>query len=167
MAGLYGQTDALAIAVVERINTCSTLSMQVSAQLRYRLLDPLVNIPGIESPVNVFIAPGSERSVRQGISTAFESTYTLHIAIQQLITGADNEETQCAALMRLRSEIVDDLRQRMFSLTDAVHPVNNVFVVQAETAAEANRTSLTYNLARLLNDHVFESDTIVTFKASA
>lgn len=167
MSGTYGQTDALAIAIAERITVCGTLSLPVTAQRRFRMLDPMTEIPAYDEPVSVFVAPGMERSDRAGISTAFESTYTVHIALQQQISGAADEEVQCERLMRLRSEILEDLRTRSFQLTDAVHPVTHAFVISVENASENGKVGLPYNLARLLNDHVFESDTILTLKASA
>lgn len=162
----YGQTDALAMAIVDRISTLP-LCMDVLAERRYRLLDLLPNIPKVGEPVSVGLYPDEERSERQGISTAFASLYAVHVYIQQQVSDAEDEEAQCALLTRLRSEIIEDLKLRAFSLDDAVHPVSGVFLWQIRNSHENGPARGLYNLARLMNDHVYESDTILIFKASA
>ena len=124
MTSVYGQTDALALDIAERINNISaTLCLTVNAERRFRLLDILPNIPAVGEPVSVGLYPDEERSERLGISTAFSSLYAVHLYIQQQVSGAVDEESQCALLTRLRSEILDDLRSTLFVLAQAVHPV--------------------------------------------
>jgi hypothetical protein len=139
----------------------------VAAERRFRLLDRLEDIPTFNQPASVDVFPDEEKGERQGISTAFASEYAIHIYIQQQVSGASDEEAQCALLTRLRSEIVEDMKKRAFNLTDAVHPVNNIFLWRLRNADENGPAKGLYNLKRLMNEHVYESDTILVFKASA
>jgi hypothetical protein len=164
----YGQTDALALAVVARINSLSgTFCIPVSAERRFRLLDRLKDIPAYNAPASVDVFPDTKAGQRQGISTAFASEYAIHIYIQQQVSDAADEEAQCALLARLESEIVDDIEDVAFNLDDAVHPVKNVFLWKYYNADENGPAKGLYNLKRLMGEHVYESDTILVFKASA
>lgn len=158
----FGQTDALALAVVAWLNAnAATFSMPMTAERRFRLIRELPDIPAFDQAASVDVFPDSEQSQRQGISTAFASSYAVHVFIQQQVAGAPDEDAQCALLTQLRSEIVEGLKLRMFQLANAVHAVQNVFLDQLKSA-----DSGLYNLARLLELHVYESDTILVFKAA-
>lgn len=157
-----GQTDALALAIVDWIvANAGSFSLPINAQRRFRLVDELPNIPDYNQPVNVDVFPDVEHSERQGFSTAFASTYAVHLFIQQRVTGAASEDAQCALLTSLRSQVIESLKLRMFSLENAVHPVNGLILKHIKSADRG-----LYNLQRLLTDHVYESDTILTFRAS-
>ena len=160
---VFGQTDALALAIVDWLTANSgTFVLPVAAERRFALIDDLPSIPVYNAPASVDVFPDIEVSQRQGISTAFSSEYAVHIYIQQQVGGAADEEAQCALLAQLRSQIVESLKLRAFQLTNAVHPVPNVFLAHVKSADKAGL----YNLARLLELHVFESDTILIFKAA-
>ena len=163
MPDAFGQTDALALAIVDWLNnTVGTLCVPFDAERRFRLIDELPEIPGPSDKASVDVFPDSEASERQGVSTAFQSNYAVHIFIQQKLTGAPDEDAQCALLTQLRSQIIEALKLRMFNLTNAVHPVDRVFLHSIKSADKG-----LYNLARLLELHVYESDTLLIFKAAA
>ncbi len=159
----FGQTDALARAVVEWLNNhVMDFCTPIAAQRRFRLIDDLTALPDHESPAAVDVFPGGETGDREGISTAFASSYAIHIVIQQQLSGASDKEAQCAQLAQLRSEIIEGLKLRAFDLTaTAVHPVKNVFLAQIRSSDKG-----LYNLSKLMELHVFESDTILVFKAA-
>jgi hypothetical protein len=158
---VFGQTDALALAVSDWINANSaTFCLPVAAERRFRLVSDLPSIPTTSESVSVDVFPDIEVGERQGISTAFHSEYAIHIYIQQQ-TGTD-EESQCAILTQLRSEIIEGLKTRAFDLTNAVHPVSRVFLNHIKNADKEGL----YSLSRLIEFHVFESDTILIFKAA-
>jgi len=160
---VYGQTDALALAVVAWLTAnVDNFILPIATERRFRLIDELPGIPSVSQPVSVDVFPDIEVSERQGISTAFKSTYAIHLFIQQQVSGAASEDAQCALLTALRSQIIDRLRVRSFNLTNAVHPVNGVILVHLKSADRG-----LYNLNRLLDLHVYESDTILTFRAAA
>jgi len=161
---IFGQTHALARAVADWINNSTGFCLSVEAETRFHLISELPKIPGVSDPVSVDVFPGGENSDRQGISTAFLSLYTVHVYLQQQLSGGMNEqEAQCALLVQLRSDILEGLKLRKFHLTNAVHPVSNVFLSEIKVVAGE---TLGYNLARLLQHNVFESDSILVFKAS-
>jgi hypothetical protein len=51
-------------------------------------------------------------------------------------------------------------------LTNAVHAVSNVFLSHIESADKRPGFKELYSLSRLLEHHVYESDTLLVFKAS-
>lgn len=157
-----GQTDALALAVVDwLVANSGSFSLAINPQRRFRLLDELSGVPTINQPANVDVFPDVEVSERQGMSTAFASTYAIHLFIQQQVNGGTSEDAQCALLTSLRSQIVESLKLRMFSLPNAVHPVSGLFLKHIKSADRG-----LYNLDRLLHDHVYQSDTVLLFRAS-
>jgi hypothetical protein len=158
----FGQTDALALAVVSWLSqNAASFCVPIAAERRFLLMSKLEDIPPATSPASVDVFPDVETSDRLGIAPAFTSQYSIHIFIQQQVGGSPGPETQCALLTQLRSQILAGLKPLMFSLTDAVQPVRNVFLTQARSADKG-----LYNLARLLELNVYESDTILTFKAA-
>jgi hypothetical protein len=163
---IFGQTDALALAVASWLNTNNgTFCLPVVGKRRFVLID--TQLPDIERPVQVDVFPDVEVSDRQGISTAFNSHYAVHLFIQQRLTRAGvgesvEEDEQCALLAELRSQIIEGIKKRMFQLTNAVTPVGNVFLWQVKNADHRGL----YDLGRLLEQHVFASDTILVFKAA-
>jgi hypothetical protein len=162
----FGQTDALALALVEWLETnAATFCLDITAQRRFRLIDELAALPDVDSPVQVDVFPDIEISDRQGISTAFASHYTVHLYIQQRLTSAPDgdEDVQCALLTQLRSQIIEGIKLRQFKLTNAVHvPLQDLFLVQVKNVDQKGL----YDLARLLGQHVFASDTILVFRAA-
>lgn len=157
-----GQTDALALAVVAWLTAnASSFALQINPQRRFHLLGELSKIAPYGQPVNVDVFPDAEACERQGASTAFKSVYAIHLFIQQQISGAPDEDAQCQALTELRSQIIEALKLRMFDLTGAVHPVGRVFLSHVKSADRG-----LYDLQRLMQDHVYASDTLLTFRAS-
>ncbi len=167
----YGQTHALAIVVAEALNAMQAsgeFAVPILAKARFRLMDSLnaddLNaIPPTGEAVSVDVFPGDETSVRQGMSPAFASVYTVHIFMQQKL-GADatDDENQCGLLTQTRSEIIEAVKMLMFDIPDAVHPATGLFMVEAKSADKVG----VYDLPRLLKLRVYESDTILTFKAA-
>ena len=159
---VFGQTDALALSIAAWINTFP-LSMPIKAQRRFVLVDTASALPDVNSPVQVDIFPDIEICDRQGISQAFASHYAVHLFIQQRLTSAANEDAQCALLTRLRSEIIEGLKSAQIPLTSAVHTsAQGLRMVQVKNADKQGL----YDLARLLGQHVFASDTILVFRAA-
>ena len=157
-----GQTDALALAVVLWLNDhADEFCVPITAERRFRLISNLEEIPKAETYASVDVFPDVETNERLGIAPAFKSEYSIHIFIQQQVAGNPGPEAQCALLTHLRSEIVEGLKPLYFSLSDAVRPAQNVFLSHARSADKG-----LYNLERLLNLNVYESDTILTFKAA-
>lgn len=160
----FGQTDALALAVVTWLNQNSaTFCVPIAAERRFRLSTELDDIPTAAESASVDVFPDIENSERQGMSKAFSSSYVIHIYIQQQVTGATGEtdEQRCELLARLRSEIIEALKLRLFTLSNAVHPVPNVFLAEVKNGDKG-----LYGLPRLMQLNVFESDTILVFRAS-
>ena len=165
---VFGQTDALALSIAAWLNTFP-LSMPIKAQRRFVLIDEVSKLPDANSPVQVDVFPDIELSDRQGISNAFSSHYAVHLFIQQRLTsavitdGAKDEDTQCALLTRLRSEIIEGLKSAQIPLTSAVHTsAQGLRMVQVKNADKQGL----YDLARLLGQHVYASDTILVFRAA-
>jgi len=159
---IFGQTDALALSIAAWLNTFP-LSMPIKAQRRFVLIDTASALPDVNSPVQVDIFPDIEICDRQGISQAFASHYAVHLFIQQRLTSAANEDTQCALLTRLRSEIIEAMKPLSFAIPSAVHvPKQGLYLVQVKNADQKGL----YDLARLLGQHVYASDTILVFRAA-
>lgn len=170
----FGQTDALALAIVTWL-TAGTFyiignqaspqpfCINISAERRFHRIDDLKNIPAWNAPASVDVFPDIEMGKREGIAPAFLSEYAVHIYIQQMVAGAvGGEAAQCALLLQLRSQIIEGIKPLRFNLANAVHPVVNIIPIAVKNADKG-----LYGLDRLLNDHVFESDTILIFKAAA
>lgn len=168
---IYGQTDALALAVVEWLTAFSnSFILPIAAERRFRLMDTLPNIPKYNEPVSVDIIPEIETSEKLGISTAFTSLYSIHLYIQQQVSGAQSEDGRCAMLTALRSQIIarlKALRQGFDLSATAVEPVSKVFLKHYRSGDRGPfYGGGLFDLSRLLELHVYESDTILTFKAS-
>jgi hypothetical protein len=160
---IYGQTDALAVAVAAWINANpAKFCLAVAAERRFAMLSEKKDIPQSGDPASVDVFPDTEAAQRQGASTAFASEYAIHLYLQQQLGGPVDREDQCAQLTRLRSELIEGLKSRMFDLTNAVHPVNRVFLAHLRSADKVGL----YSLARMMEVGVYESDTILVFKAS-
>ncbi len=160
---VFGQTDALALAVVDwLVANSGSFILPITPQRRFNLLDELPNVPAYNEPVDIDVFADGESSERQGVSTAFTSIYSIHLVLRQQVSGAANEDTQCSLLTALRSQIIEGLKLRAFSLTNAVHPVNRVFLVQPKST-----DMRLYDLKLLKDAHTFMSDTILTFRAAA
>lgn len=176
---IVGQVDALALAVVAWLNsgvftvmgnpTPQTFCLPISAERRFTLIDDLTGIPAYDQPVSVDVFPDIETSRRseKSIAPVFISEYVIHVFIQQQLSGSD-EEAQCALLVQLRSQIIEGLKVWYTKLPDAVHPVtSNVFPIEIMNMDRGFRGKGLYSMDRLLQQHVFESDTILIFKAAA
>jgi len=166
---VFGQTDALALAVVNWLtDNAVTFSLPIAAERRFALVTDLALIPDNTQPVSVDVFPDIEDTERQGMHT-FTSSYAVHIFIQQRTDGTD-EEAACALLALLRGQIIESLKNARLSIPSAVHPLaaGSLVMTHAKSAdrAPGNPAGL-YSLARLLQAHVFESDTIVIFKPAA
>ncbi len=169
MQTVFGQTDALALAVVDFLNTMSaSFCTPISAERRFALVTDLSLIPPFDSPASIDVFPDIENTERKGLST-FTSDYAIHLYIQRRTDGTD-EEGACALLAQLRSQIIESLKTAVLSIPNAVHPIapRGIVLTHARSAdrSPGNPAGL-YNLARLLEAHVFESDTILMFKAAA
>jgi hypothetical protein len=165
----FGQTDSLALAVVAFLNgMAASFCLPMSAERRFALVTDLSLIPAYDAPVSIDVFPDIENTERHGQST-FTSDYAVHIFIQQRTDGTD-EEAACALLTLLRSQIIEALKPQHLALANAIHPLaaGSVVMTHARSAdrSPGNPAGL-YNLYRLLEAHVFESDTIVIFKAAA
>jgi len=135
MTTAYGQTDALALAIVDWLTVnAATFCMAIAPERRFQLLTDLKDIPTHNEPASIDVFPSFEDSERAGISTAFSSHYAVHIFIQQQVGGAADPEAQCGLLDQLRSQIVEGVKLRRFQLPDAVHPVQNVFLSHVRNA---------------------------------
>lgn len=163
MAVKYGQTDALALAVADFLNELEGLCTPIEAERRFALVSDLESIPQYDSPASIDVFPDVDATDRTGANN-FNSQYAVHLFIQRRTDGT-NEEAECAILARLRSEIIEALKTSRLELPNAVHPIarNGIVFIHAKSA---DRTGL-YNLSRLLESHVFESDTILVFKVSS
>ena len=170
---VFGQTDALALTIVAwmaagawyyqgQSTNPQSFCIPITPQRRFARRDDLASLPNYQQPALVDVFPGLEHGDSRGTSTAFESQYAIRFCIQQQLTGAASEEDQCALLSQLRSQIVEGIKTQRFNLTNAVHPVSNVFLHQIRNA---DRNDL-YDQNILQNDHVFKSDTILIFKAA-
>jgi len=160
---VFGQTDALALSIAAWLNTFP-LSMPIKAQRRFVLIDTASALPDVNSPVQVDIFPDIEICDRQGVSPAFASHYAVHLFIQQRLTGAANEDAQCALLTQLRSQIIEGMKPWPgFQIPNAVNvPSQGLYLVQVKNADQKGL----YDLARLLGQHVYASDTILVFRAA-
>jgi hypothetical protein len=128
------------------------------------LIDTLTDIPAYNEPASVDVFPDIEMGHRHDrIAPVFDSEYAIHIFIQQKVEGAASEEDQCGLLAQLRSEITEGIKMRVFSLENAVHKVDGLVLLEIKNADKSGL----YNLAKLMDLHVFESDTILIFKAAA
>ena len=166
----FGQTDALALAVAAFLNTTSasgSFCAPLAAERRFAIVTDLAAIPGFDTPASVDVVPDIENTDRTGLTT-WTSDYAIHFFIQQRTDGTD-EEALCALLCQLRSQIIEALKGQQFTLPNAVHPVTLGGLVMMHTKSADRRTGNLpglYDLSRLLQAHVFESDTIVIFKAA-
>lgn len=165
----FGQTDALALAIVTWLNDAArNFVIPISAERRFARKTELKDIPiaGEPASVDVFIGnDAGERShdgTRYSLAPVFSSTYGVNIFIQQRVGGMEAPEAHTAILVLLRGQIIDQLRQTRFNLTNAVRPVNGVLCVSHQNGDKGP-----YNLERLEGDNTFESDTIFVFKAAA
>jgi hypothetical protein len=163
MQTTFGQTDALALAVVAWLNTnAATFAVPVSAERRFRRKSDLTDIPKFNESVSVDVFPDSEAIHRESMST-FTSHYAIHVYMQQHVAGAPDVEAQCALLAQTHSEIMQGLRSYPFALANAVHPVNfNQLVFVDSKSADKGL----YDLAALEQENKFQSDTILIFKAA-
>ena len=160
---VFGQTDALALDVAAWVtNHAADFCLPVAAERRFVRQDELKDIPQASMPVSVDVFPASEHGKRQGASVAFAGEYAFHLYLQQQVAGSpDEEESRCGLLAQLRSQIIEGLKRTQFNLTTAVHPVQSVIMIEFKSADAKGL----YDLERLLQQHVFESDTILIFKA--
>jgi hypothetical protein len=165
----FGQTDSLALAVVTWLqNNALMFCLPIKAQRRFVRIDESAALPDVGAPVQVDVFPDIEVGERQGITNAFASQYAVYLQIQQRLTsvaiqGAAAEDEQCALLAQLRSQIIEGIKTRQFSLTNAVHvPLQDLFLFHVKNADQKGL----YDLARLLGQHVFASDTILVFRAA-
>ena len=168
----FGQTDSLALVVASFLNTLNatpgSFCTPLAADRRFALVTDLALIPAWGSPASVDVFPDIENTERTGLTT-FKSDYAIHIFIQQQTSGTD-EEAACALLTQLRSQIIEALKPVRLALPNAVHPLaaGSLVLTHAKSAdrSPGNPAGL-YNLSRLLDAHVYESDTILIFKAAA
>jgi hypothetical protein len=168
----FGQTDALALVVADYLNSLNSISgalcTPIAAERRFALVTDLALIPEYDKPASVDIFPDVEDTERVGFKN-FNSQYAIHLYIQRKTDGTD-EEAACALLTQLRSEIIEKLKTVSISVPDAVHPIQEfgIVLLSAKSAdrSPGNPAGL-YNLARLLQSHVYESDTILVFKVSS
>ena len=166
----FGQTDALALAVVTWLqNNALTFCLPIKAQRRFVRIDEAGALPDVGAPVQVDVFPDIEVGKRQGVSPKpYESQYAVYLQIQQRLTsvavqGAEAEDEQCALLMLLRSQIIEGIKTRQFILNNAVNvPMQGLYLDQIKNADQKGL----YDLARLLGQHVFASDTILVFRAA-
>jgi hypothetical protein len=157
-----GQTDALALAVVAWLNdNADDFCVPIAAERRFRLISELEEIPASNTFASVDVFPDSETDERRGIAPVFIASYAIHIFIQQQVGGTPGPEDQCALLTQLRSQILEGIKPLKFNISNAVHPAQNLILAQAKSADKG-----LYNLARLLELNVYESDTILVFKAA-
>jgi len=158
----YGQTVALADAIVVELNAAS-LCLAVSAERKFARLLDLKDIPKIGESVRIDVFPGDELEDRTGLSGTFIDTYGVHFLIQQQVTDTTNggiSETQVSLLMQLRSQIIEMLCSRTISGSTAVHPFSKAHIIAVRHGAEG-----VYDLAKLEGEKVFYSDSILTYKA--
>ena len=168
---IQGQTVALVDSIVTWLNAQddaqtgnvdgSAFCLRLKAQRRFAILDDLTKLPKIGTPVQIDVFAGHEQEQRQGLSRVFLANYSVHILIQQFV-GADTvAETQCALLMRLRSEIIDALKGIDQRVDDAVRPYFPAGLITISHGPEGP-----YDLTKLAATLcVFSSDTILTYKA--
>ena len=171
----FGQSHALALAVVAWLNSVSaSLCTSVAAEVRFARVTDLSQIPTYDQPASIDVFPDTELRERtksgSGASLAtFTSHYAIHVFIQQRTDGTD-EEALCGLLSQLRSEVINLIPAAGLSLPNAVHPLaaNQLVFMEAKSVDRGpdGRGAL-YDIARLEEAHVFESDTIVIFKAAA
>ncbi len=165
----FGQTDSLALAVVAWLNDAArAFVVPIFAERRFARKTELKDIPIAGEPVSVDVFIGhetGERShdgTRYSLAPVFSSTYGVNIFIQQRVGGMDDPEAQVSILVLLRGQIIDQLRQTRFNLTNSVRPINGAVCVSHQNGDKGP-----YNLERLEGDNTFESDTIFVFKAAA
>ena len=168
---IFGQTDALALAVVNYLTVqqaAGVYMLAIAPARRFALIDTLADLPKYNEAASVSVVPSGESSERNGMSHAFDSTCIVHLVMKQVVAGAAiGEEAQCAKLAAVRSQILDGLRTRALDLDNAVHPVKRVFIVGLKSAVHnAARGPELYSLDDLMASHVFHSDTILTFRAA-
>jgi hypothetical protein len=161
---VFGQSDALALALVALIGAkAGTLVLPVTAERRFSRKDDLPDIPTFADPVSIDVFPDVEVTERFGMHS-FTSQYAVHLYIQQQVSGALDPEAQCALLCQLRSQIIEGLKAYgPLPVTNAVvaFPGAGAVLVHAKSADKG-----LYDLGRLESEHVFESDTILLFKAA-
>jgi hypothetical protein len=164
---VFGQTDSLALAIVGWLEGLeSTFAVPFAAERRFRIHDDVADIPKWGAAASVDVFPDAESGDRQGLASIFSSEYAVHILIQQQLgsEGVTDSliEERCALLAQFRSQIIENMKKRMFNLADAVHPVSGVFLSKYMAAKDEGL----YSHSRLLQFNVFWSDTILIFKAS-
>ena len=165
MSDKYGQSDALALAVVAALNAATdTFCLNVDAhRLFARKLD-IADISAIGQPVTVEVFPGDELEDLVGLGGTFDDTYGCHVILLQNV--ADNTQTsgglnedQMALLLRLRSEVIELLCAGSIDGLNAVHPFSGARVKAVRHGKEG-----VYDLAHLESTNVFYSELILTYK---
>ncbi|MCK5017249.1 MAG: hypothetical protein KAS32_09260 [Candidatus Peribacteraceae bacterium] len=157
----YGQTDAVAVELTEALNNFS-FNLELTATRRFARKLDYSDLAGIDDPVTVEVIPGDELQDLVGLDHVFDDIYGCHIVLMQNMTDKVDgglSETQMAAVLRLRSEIIEYLGQTMLACPNAVHPFENAPMVAARHGREG-----VYDLEKLEQSNIFYSDIIVTYK---
>ena len=160
---VFGQTDALAQAIVAWINTNAAIfCVAPSAERRFNPLYELPAIPTFEDAPSVDVVPGGIAVHRESLAT-FTSQYAVNLFIQQQLAGCPDEDELVGLLIQLQSELLESLRTAPLELPNAVHKVkfNQLGFLDSKPGDGG-----LYSLPRLREARVFESDTILIFKAA-
>ncbi len=169
MPTIYGQSDALAVAVTALINQYSgAFILPVTAQRLFVSKLGIGDIPAIGSNVSVRVIPGAEHADLQGLNQVYDDTYTVAIVILQNVTDVANgglSEAQMQLLLQLRSQIFELLCMTKISCTAAVHPFCDTMPKGVRSKGLMGEETGVYDLARLESDNVFYSASQVIYPA--
>ena len=166
---IYGQTDALALAIVAILNGVGeALCLPVAAERRFARKLDLEAIAGLGAPVTVQVFPGDDGADLDGMGPRYDDTYGCHVLILQKVGGSQAgglSEDAVASLVRLRSEIIEGLCGVRIDCPNAVHPFTTTMALAVRSAREPNGAGGVYDLGRLESGNLFYSDVVFTFKA--
>ena len=158
---IFGQSDALALAVVDLLNDASAgkaFCLDLSASRVFARIMDLKAIPDSTSAVSVQVFPGHDQADRAGLSGPYDDTYGVHVVLQQRVGGV--VETQCPLLMQLRTQITEFLAATRIDCPAAVHPFKNAHLFAHRTADNKG----VYDLMRLEEFNAFYAEIVLTYK---
>ena len=164
MTTLYGQSDAVAVAVAAALtansaNFCLTVAAE---RLFARKLD-VGAISSIGQPVTIEVIPGEDSADLAGLSRMYDDTYGCHVTLLQNIgdpTRGGYSESQATLLVALRSQIVEFLAKTALVCPEAVHPFSGAFLKHVRPPKEGD----VYDLTKLESTGLFYSELILTYK---
>ena len=159
----FGQTVALADNIVAFLTGyAANFCLPIKAERLFARVFALPDVPATATsqPVLVEIIPNEDIETRNGASTSFAATYSVNALILAKVGAGADAESRCSVLMQLRSQIIESLKKQFFFGAAAVHPFTRAFLTAARTPEKQGP----YLLNRLIEEQVFDSETVLTFR---